>query len=164
MGSCLHTWPHACVLSQHTRTHAHVRAHTHTESQCFTVPAGLVARSGLVLKQSEPTGRVPLRRGSSSRRILMSADKKGEGEGEGGKFEKLEARLEALKKDAQGYKGSEVEDLADGLVDDVTGLQKRLDETKKQTNKKKTGVCVCVCLCACVCIQMYICIYVCMYI
>jgi len=99
---------------------------------------GLVVRSGLAVKQAGPSARVALRR-SSTRQIVIAAAKGNAGAGDEGKFAKLEARLDALKKDAAGYKGSEVEDLADGLVDDVTNLQKRLEETKKTSDKKKTS-------------------------
>jgi hypothetical protein len=111
---------------------------TATETQCFTMSPGLVVRSGLAVKQAGPSARVALRR-SSTRQIVIAAAKGNAGAGDEGKFAKLEARLDALKKDAAGYKGSEVEDLADGLVDDVTNLQKRLEETKKTSDKKKTS-------------------------
>ena len=55
----------------------------------------------------------------------MAEEKQGGG---GDKFDKLNARLEKLAKDADSYKGSEVEDLADGLVDDVKSLKSRVDK------------------------------------
>ena len=76
-----------------------------------------------------------MRRSSIARTRISMADAKDDES----KFDKLNARLDALKKDAAGYKGSEVEDLADGLVDDVADLKKRVDKTKKDVDKKKTG-------------------------
>jgi hypothetical protein len=55
--------------------------------------------------------------------LRMAADK--EDGGGTDKFEKLNARLDGLAKAADGYKGSEVEDLAEGLADDVADLKKR---------------------------------------
>lgn len=65
----------------------------------------------------------------------MAADK--EDGGGTDKFEKLNARLDGLAKAADGYKGSEVEDLAEGLADDVADLKKRVGKAKGDSDKKK---------------------------
>jgi len=65
----------------------------------------------------------------------MMADKAAAAEED--KFEKLNLRLDGLTKAADAYKGSDVEDLADGLSDDAAGLKKRVDAAKKKTDNKK---------------------------
>ena len=110
---------------------------TRTGAQCFTpapttlsrrpLPSlDLKTKATLAAPKALPFSPCPAQLPRRPALALRMAD--------GDKFEKLNERLDSLEKAAGSYKGSDVEDLADGLVDDVASLKNRVE------------VCVCVCL------------------